>query len=117
MEEKLGVDELEKMIFMERVLEEERKQSIVREILEALPERFDVAEEREEYINDSAEQICLVANNNGRAVGFLCLQETGKDTVGLAVMGVLEEFRREGVGRELFDFAKEIAREKGCRFG
>lgn len=105
------------MIFLERILDAESKRNIVREILEALPERFDVAEEREEYISCSAEQICLAATNNGKTVGFLCLQETGKDTVGLAVMGVLEEFRQEGVGKELFDFAKEIAREKGCKFG
>lgn len=105
------------MIFLERILDAESKQSIVREILEALPERFGVAEEREEYISCSAGQICLAATNNGKAVGVVCLKETGKDTVGLAVMGVLEEFRQEGVGKELFDFAREIAREKGCKFG
>lgn len=105
------------MIFMERILETEAKQNIVRKILEALPERFDVAEEREEYISCSASQMCLAATDNGRAVGFICLRETGKDTVGLAVMGVLDEYRSEGVGKELFDFAKEIAKEKGYKFG
>lgn len=105
------------MIFLERILEVEAKQSIVRKILEALPERFDVAEEREEYISCSASWMCLAATDNGQAVGFICLQETGKDTVGMAVMGVLEEYRSEGVGKELFDFAKEIAREKGFKFG
>lgn len=105
------------MIFLERILETEAKQNIVRKILEALPERFDVAEEREEYISCSASQMCLAATDNGRAVGFICLRETGKDTVGLAVMGVLDEYRSEGVGKELFDFAKEIAREKGYKFG
>ncbi len=104
------------MIFLERILEAETKQSIVREILEALPERFDVVEEREEYISCSAEQICLAATSDGQAVGFICLQETGKETVSLAVMGVLDEFRKEGVGKELFDFAKEIVREKGFKF-
>lgn len=104
------------MIFLERILEAETKQTIVREILEALPERFDVAEEREEYISCSAEQICLAAKSDGQTVGFICLRETGKDTVSLAVMGVLDEFRKEGVGKELFDFAKEIAREKGFKF-
>ncbi len=105
------------MVFMERILEAEAKQSIVRKILESLPERFDIAEEREEYITCSASQICLAATDNGRAVGFICLRETGKDTVGLAVMGVLDEYRSEGVGKELFDFAREIAREKGFKFG
>ncbi len=104
-------------MILERILDGETKQSIVREILEALPERFDVAEEREEYISCSVEQICLAASYDGRTVGFLCLRESGKDKVELAVMGVLEEYRQEGVGKELYSFAKEVAREKGYTFG
>lgn len=105
------------MFLLERILDGEIKQRIVREILEALPERFDVADEREEYISRSVGQICLAATRDGQAVGFICLQETGKNTVGMAVMGVLEEYRQKGVGKELYDFAKEIAREKGYSFG
>ena len=38
----------------------------------------------------------------GEDVGFLCLKETGKETVEQAVMGVLEEYHRRGLGRQLF---------------
>jgi GNAT superfamily N-acetyltransferase len=44
------------------------------------------------------------------------LKETSKDTVELYVMGVLKDFHRNGVGRELFNNAKKAAYNKGYSF-
>ncbi len=49
-------------------------------------------------------------------MGFLCLKETGKATVELAVMGVRKEYHRMGIGRALFLAAKKYALEKGYSF-
>ena len=49
-------------------------------------------------------------------MGFLYLKQTGKDTVELAVMGVLEEYHRKGIGKELFNRAKKAAKEMGYSF-
>lgn len=48
--------------------------------------------------------------------GFLCLKETGRETVELAVMGVRQAEHRKGISRELFKAAKNAAREKGYLF-
>ena len=53
---------------------------------------------------------------NEKDLGFLYLKETGKDTVELAVMGVLEEYHRKGIGKELFNRAKKAAKEMGYSF-
>lgn len=66
----------------------EEKQKVVRQILEGLPEWFGIAEAREEYIAQSAGQPCFAAMEQGKPIGFLCLKETGRDTMELAVMGV-----------------------------
>ena len=58
----------------------------------------------------------VAAYEDDKPIGFLCLKETGKDTVELAVMGVLQEYHRKGVGKSLFKKAKEIAVEKGYSF-
>ena len=92
------------------------KQNIARKILEALHDWFEVDESREKYIEESAGQIFLAAEEDGDYAGFLCLKETGKETVELAVMGVLKEYHRHGLGRQLFDEAKRIAKEKGYLF-
>ena len=81
------------------------KQSIARKILENLHDWFEVDESREKYISDCADWIFLAAKENDEYAGFLCLKETGKDTVELAVMGVLKDFHRHGLGRQLFDQA------------
>ena len=89
------------------------KQNVTRLILEALPEWFGISEAREEYIAESADKIFFCACNQDRPIGFLCLKETGKATVELCVMGVLKEFHRKGIGRELFHRAKQAASKKG----
>ena len=92
------------------------KRRIAREILEALPEWFGIAEAREDYILKSADETMVASFDQDAPNGFLCLKETGKDTVELAVMGVRKEYHRKGIGTGLFETAKEIAVEKGYSF-
>jgi len=94
----------------------QEKQRISRFILESLSEWFGIPEAREQYIRESADEIVLASVEDDQPNGFLCLKETGKDTVELAVMGVLKECHRKGIGRELFEHAKQIAVEKGYSF-
>lgn len=92
------------------------KEIISRKILEALPDWFGIPEAREEYIKDSVNQQFFAAMKEEKPIGFLCLKETGKDTIELAVMGVLKEFHRHGIGRKLFLSAKEQATKDGFSF-
>ena len=79
-----------------QIANDEDKKSITRNILEELPEWFGIPEAREEYIRDSAGKVFFCAMENEKDLGFLYLKETGKDTVELAVMGVLKEYHRKG---------------------
>ena len=92
------------------------KELISRTILEALPDWFGLPEAREEYIVNSVNQQFFAAVKEGKPIGFLCLKQTGKDTVEVAVMGVLKEFHRHGIGRKLFMKAKEKAIKDGFSF-
>ena len=94
----------------------DKKQSIAREILEALPDWFGIPESREQYIKESADQAFFGAYILDKPVGFLCLKETGKETVELCVMGVLKEYHRKGIGRKLFETARETAKRSGYSF-
>ena len=98
------------------ITDKKEKQNIARSVLEALTEWFEVEETREGYISGSADLVTIAAFDNDKPVGFMCLKETGKDTVEIAVMGVLKDYHRHGVGRELFNASKEIAIEKGYSF-
>ena len=94
----------------------EKKQSIAREILDALPDWFAIPESREKYIKESADQPFFAAYDSEKPIGFLCLKETGKETVELCVMGVLKDYHRKGVGRKLFERARDLARQSGYSF-
>lgn len=92
------------------------KRRIARLILEQLPEWFGIPEARKNYIRESADEIMVISTENDAPNGFLCLKETGKDTVELAVMGVLKEYHRKGIGTKLFESAKETAVRQGYSF-
>lgn len=92
------------------------KASISRAVLEALRDWFEIDETREAYIRESRDMVCFAAFDADAPVGFLCLKETGKQTVELAVMGVLKPYHRGGIGRQLFTAAAAFAREAGYQF-
>ena len=92
------------------------KQAIARKVLEALTDWFGIEESREEYISGCANWTFFAAKEKEEIAGFLCLKETGKATVELAVMGVLKDYHRNGIGRQLVERAKEAARSQGYEF-
>ena len=104
------------MIEIRFLTDAEQKKQVARTILEALTDWFGVEESREGYIDGSAGWTFVSAWEGEKPVGFLCLKETGRDTVELAVMGVLRDVHRKGVGRALFAAAKERAKEDGYSF-
>ena len=91
---------------IEVITDKTLKPKIAREVLEALKDWFEVDESREQYIRESADQIFIADKEDGDYAGFLCLKQTGKDTIELAVMGVKKEFHRHGIGRKLFEKAR-----------
>ena len=94
----------------------DEKRTIARTVLENLTEWFEVEESREGYIHDCADWTFLAAKDDDNIMGFLCLKKTGNATVELAVMGVKKEYHRNGVGRDLVEKAKEVAKTEGYEF-
>lgn len=92
------------------------KRNIARHILESLTDWFGISDAREEYIADSAGKPFFCAFKDDTPVGFIYLKETGRHTVELAVMGVLKEHHRAGIGRKLFQEAKAEAQKQGYSF-
>ncbi|MBR1584088.1 MAG: GNAT family N-acetyltransferase [Clostridia bacterium] len=99
-----------------KIIDPGEKRRIARAILEALPDWFGVEESREQYITQSAGWTFFAAFDADQPVGFLCLKETGRATVELAVMGVLKAYHRQGIGRRLAQTALASARQAGYAF-
>ena len=103
-------------MMIEQIRDADKKRSIARSILEALHDWFEVDSSREKYISDCADWLFIAAKEGEKYTGFLCLKETGKETVELAVMGVVKEHHRKGTGRALFEEAKNAAVRGGYSF-
>ena len=104
------------MIRIIPITDSKARQTISQAILEQLRDWFEVDESREQYIRESADQPFWAAYENDVPAGFLCLKETGKETMELAVMGVKKDFHRHGFGRKLFAAAKAYASVNGYDF-
>ncbi len=96
-------------MYIKQIKDNNDKQKIARQILEALPDWFDIDESRENYIKESTDQLFFASFDKNNATGFLCLKETSKDTIELSIMGILKEYHRQGIGKELFLNAKKLA--------
>ena len=101
---------------IKQIFDANEKRRITRQVLEALTDWFGIPEAREDYIEKSAGQLFFAAIEDSAPIGFLYLKETGKDTVELYVMGVLEEYHRHGIGRSLLEVAKASALTSGYSF-
>lgn len=101
---------------IEEITAPAQKQAIARAILEALPDWFGIEEAREDYIKTSASQPFFAAMEGEAPLGFLYLKETGRATAELYVMGVLQPHHRTGIGRALFEAARQRAAQLGYSF-
>lgn len=54
-----------------------------------------------------------VVKKGDDVLGGVCLEETDSDRVELSRLGVHENWKREGLGRQLLDYAEEQARADG----
>ncbi|MBK1810772.1 GNAT family N-acetyltransferase [Clostridium sp. YIM B02505] len=91
----------------------EQKEQIARKILFNLPDWFGLPESTEEYIRCSKDMPFWADIVDEKARGFVVLKETSPYTVELYVMGVLKEFHREKIGKQLFNHCYDYSKEQG----
>ena len=99
-----------------QISDPDKKSEICRRILADLPEWFGVPESVEDYIRDVREMPFLAAMSSGEAVAFLALCEHNPHTAEVWVMGVMQEYHRQGLGRELILEAEALCRDAGRSF-
>jgi GNAT superfamily N-acetyltransferase len=92
-------------------------QSLVCEpILRSLPQWFGIEAANQQYVLDIEANFTLIAERDGKAVGFLTLVQHSTYAAEIHVMAVLPAYHRQGVGRALVNAAETYLRENGVRF-
>lgn len=99
-----------------KIEDKEMKEKICMEILEALPEWFEIPESRTDYAK-SCRDIPLWADmEEDAARGFIALKETSQYAAEVCVMGVKKEYHRLGIGRKLFGAFYSYAKKNQYEF-
>lgn len=101
---------------IQKIDNKEEKEKICLEILETLPEWFEIPESRVSYAKESRECPFFADEENNIARGFIVMKETSDYAVEICVMGVRKEYHRLGIGSKLFEAFYQYAKEKGYEF-
>lgn len=92
------------------------KEIICSHILNNLTEWFGMQESTAAYIKESKSMPFFAAFVQNDPAGFIALKETGRATAEIFVMGVLKEYHRNGIGKELVFTIEHYAKENGYDF-
>lgn len=98
------------------IVNKEIKENICLQMLEALPEWFEVPESRASYAKTCRESLFWVDTEGQVIRGFIALKETSKYAAEICVMGVKKEYQRMGIGKKLFHTCYSYAKEEGYEF-
>jgi len=83
-----------------QIMEPSEKSEICSFILQALPRWFSNADANAAFIKNVREMPFLAAMENDEAIGFIALELT-EQAADIHVMGVLPDYHRRGIGRQL----------------
>jgi GNAT superfamily N-acetyltransferase len=95
---------------------ETNKSEICEKILRALPKWFGIESAILDYIKDVQRMPMLVAEDDSGAIGFLALNRHNKYTAEVHVMGILPQFHRQKVGRQLILHAERYLHQEGYQY-
>ena len=94
----------------------DEKEKIASKVLSDLPDWFGLPESTRNYITESKNMPFWAVYVNDCPVGFLALKQTSKATAEIFVMGVLNEYHRNGIGRMLYETFEQYAKDHGYSF-
>lgn len=92
------------------------KEEISSSILRQLPDWFGLEAAIDEYVQAARDQPFFVAFLDANPVGFLALRQHNQYTAEIAVMGVLKEHHRSGIGRQLVNQCQLFCQKNKLEF-
>jgi GNAT superfamily N-acetyltransferase len=87
-----------------------------RRILDALPHWFGVPASVNDYVAVAEESLSVVASVDGEDVGIVTIVSHGPYAAEVYVMGVLPEFHRQGIGRQMLRHVEAGLATAGVEF-
>jgi len=93
---------------IEEVVSQGRRSQICDIVLRALPDWFGIDESIVDYVSDVRNMPFAVAIVDDNVVGFVALMEHNSSTAEIHIMGILPEYHRHGIGRQLVGWCEQF---------
>lgn len=104
------------MIEIKEVLTQDDKAKLCDTILHALPDWFGIEEAIMEYIAESQYMPFYAAFDGDGTVGFIAIKVHNAYTSEIYVMGVLQQYHRQGIGKLLVECCERHCAERKAEF-
>jgi len=97
-------------VILREIHDADEKSAICEYVLRALPNWFGIETSIVDYVNQVRELLFIAAYDGDKPVGFIAIKPHTPFASEICVMGILKEYHRHGIGRNLV-----IACEQRCK--
>ena len=104
------------MIQIKAIANPDEKSEISNTVLRALPSWFGVETSIIEYINQVRGMPFYAVFDDEKAVGFVALKPHNSFTSEIYVMGLLNEYHRKGIGKQLITVCEQYCKENNIKY-
>jgi ribosomal protein S18 acetylase RimI-like enzyme len=117
----IGYDKISKrgdyiLIHIKAVNNPKEKSDICNTILQALPNWFGIEESIMDYVQQVKTLPFIAAYNNDAAIGFAAVKPHTQYASEICVMGILSDYHRRGIGKQLITACEQICRENKTEY-
>ena len=101
---------------IQRIEDDSQKSIICQLILRDLPDWFGNEQALIDYTKDVQGKVFYCAYDDTRPVGFIAIKVHNQDTAEVYVMGILEAYHRQGIGKKLVETGQTYCKEEHMTF-
>jgi len=104
------------MIEIRHIIDPDKKSKICNVILRALPNWFGVEASIVDYVRQVRTMPFYGAFCGDIAIGFVAVKHHNSYTAEVCVMGLLQEYHRQGIGRRMIGYCEGLCLENNIEF-
>lgn len=104
------------MYLVKEIADESKKSEVTNYILRELPEWFGIEKSIVEYVENVKDRDFFAVYDNESPVGFVCLKYNNAYTAEVYVMGILKEYHKKGIGKQLILKCEEKAKLNNIKY-
>ena len=93
-----------------------KKSDICNFVLRSLPNWFGIEESIVDYVNSAKEMPFFTVFDGENAIGFVALKIHNKYTAEIYVMGILEKYHNQGIGKKIINTCEKYCKENNIEF-